>query len=915
MTPSHQPHEGSILRTKFHRPQVSADLVIRKRLHEQMDRGLRSTTTLVSAPAGYGKSMLASQWAESLEEPCAWLSLDSGDSDPTVFVSYLVAAIRELFPDACPKSGTFIAAPSLPPMSELGRILANELENIETPFVLALDDYHRISPSSGVHELLEQVLEYPPESLRLVILTRRDPPLRLASMRAKDRLTEVRLQDLRFTETECAAFLENTTGLAVKEESLSNLLLQTEGWGVGLRLVSLQLRHLDDPDRFLRELRGGVQHGRDYLLKEVLAQRSPRIRSWMLQTSILNRFCPDLCDALCMDDDTFEGAELNGRQFVDELQRCNLFTISLDTRGEWFRYHHLFREFLLDLLQQERPPEEVAALHGRASKWFAGQGLIDGAIRHALDGGDPQSAIRLVEEHRYELINTEDWNRLERWLGLLPHDSVTANPMLVSAQAYLHDFRGQVAEEFAYRDRAETLLSTLPPGAPNREAVEGEIATLHAVQAFLSGGGPRTLEFAERAVALLPPEAVQIRSLAVGFRALAHQVMGDLARALEVIGETVADLSPGRELLQVRLMLYLCLIHMMDGSPDDVAKTARRCIDRQERLGLTSLMGAARYFLGVSHYLRNDLPEAERELAGMLEHRYSTRTFMLVSGAVALACVYLAHGRTAEASRVVELVLTQMTERGDSLGAGTCRAFEVDLMIRQGRIAEARRLSRVAEFEPFPPIYFFYVPQLTPVKLLLAEKRPDGLRKAGETLDELEAFLRGTHRTTILIDVLSLQALVLDAQGEEPAALGKLGEALALAEPGGIIRSFIDLGPPMADLLHRLVRHTDTTDFISEILEAFTAEQISAAEEQSDAVNGQAASRGLRPSLEILTNREQEVLELLARRLQNKEIAAELFISTQTVNSHLKSIYQKLDVKNRRQAAARAVEMGILQPR
>lgn len=322
----------------------------------------------------------------------------------------------------------------------------------------------------------------------------------------------------------------------------------------------------------------------------------------------------------------------------------------------------------------------------------------------------------------------------------------------------------------------------------------------------------------------------------------------------------------------------------------------------------------------MSHYIRNELIDAERYLNEVLADRYSVRTWFVVHGAAALASVHLARGSTAEASRVIELARTHTAESGDSLAQGIIRAFEVDLAVRQGHVAEARRLSMGAEFEPIAPIYFFYVPQLTPVKLLLAENTPESLRKAGEALEKLEEFLRRTHRRTILIDVLSLQALVLDAQCSEPAALGKLAEAVELAEPGGIIRSFIDLGAPMADLLTKLPRENRDSTFVERVVSAFgdpaenaSEGELRAAEESSPPPFKPPRGIG-RPALDALTNRELDILELLVERLQNKEIASKLCISIHTVNDHLKHIYSKLGVNDRRRAVEKAVEMGILSP-
>ncbi len=907
-----------ILRTKLHRPPVAAAAVRRIRLHGQMDHGLETPLTLVSAPAGYGKSTLVSHWLESLSHPNAWLSLDVADGDLTVFTSYLIAAIRTLFPDACKETEALIAAPNLPPVSVLGGYLVNELDEIDTSFVLTLDDYHHIAPMSDVHELIGFILNHPPALLRLVIVTRRDPPLAMASMRASCRLTDVRAKDLKFSPSDIAAFLEITAGVTVNEEALANLQQQTEGWAVGLRLVALHLRHVDDPDGFLKELGGGINHIREYLGQEVLAERSPRMRDWLLRTSILDTFCPQLCDALRADDDTDEGSDFGGRRFVDELQRNNLFAISLDDQQEWFRYHHLCRDFLNNVLLREWDSEEVAGLHARASAWFAEQGRIEEAVRHALDSGEVQSAVRLVERHRYDEMNAERWHRLGRWLKMLPPDTVAENPILLTAEAYICDYHGEIAKMIALRERAEGLLSTLQPESLARKAIEGELAALKGELHIISGEGELAVACADRALELLPPEAIHIRSFAIGEQVLANQMAGDIGRGLRIIAEVLNERASLPGISEARMMLMSCLAYWMEGDLNGLKQSASRCLKLGEQHALKESTSFGRYFLGVHHYARNELLEAERYLTSIVDHPFAARPMYLVHSALALALIHTARGRDEDASSVVESLLSHTMETNDTLGLATVRAFQVDLAVRQGRIGEARRLITGADFESFPPLWFFYTPQLTPVRLLLAEKTPESLEAALAALNQLDEFLRRVHRKTVRIDALSLQALVLDAQCAEPAALGKLAEAVELAAPGGIIRSFVDLGAPMADLLTRLSRKSGDVTHVEHILSAFGDPAENAAEGEPPAPERPSlqASRstsaiGL-PPLEELTNRELDVLELLAERLQNSEIAARLGISGHTVGSHLKVIYQKLDVHGRREAVRRAIERGIV---
>ena len=890
----------SLLLTKLYRPRVSADFVRRQRLHEQLDQGVEFPLSLVSAPAGYGKSTLVSAWGEATGRPCAWLSLDEADGEIGEFLMYLVAAVRTVEPEACPKTAAVLNAPSLPPMKVLAQSLVNDLDAIETPFILALDDYHRILPSSAVHDLLSSVLEHPPRPLNLVLVTRRDPPLPLAALRARGSIAEVGLQDLRFTAAEISELLEQVLAMRVSEDALVNLGRVTEGWIVGLRLVLLHLRELEDPEGFLSELRGGIQHTQEYLLLEVLAHRLPRMQDWLVKTSILDRFCSELCQAVCATEVT-EPSNLEGEQFVEKLQLGGLFTIALDPQGKWLRYHHLFQELLLEQLKNRMSPDEVAALHRRASEWFESQGLIDEAFRHALDSGGVQLAVRLVERYRYDLMNTEQWLLLELWLKMLPPGSWKTNPILLSAQAYLYERRGQLIEAYGYRDQAETLLSTLPPESPEGKAVLGEILVLLSEQQILSGEVDRAIQSAEQALELLPPAARHMWSYAVGAQVLASQMSGDMGRGLDIVNEILNEpaLLPGNS--EARMMLWLCLAYWMEGDLNGLKQPASRCLELGEQRALPESLSFGRYFLGVFHYVRNELPEATGYLASLVDDPLTARSGYFAQGSFALALIHTAQGRDEDASKAVESAMSHFMGRHDTSAFAVAQAFQVDLTLRQGKTRVAERLSQGATFDLFPPIWFLHVPQLTPAKLLLAKGTPKSLEKALGQLDQLDGFLRKVNRKTIRIDLLALQALVLDAQGKERAAFEKLSESLALAEKGRFIRNFPDLGRPMADLLRRLLKNEPDRAFIQQVLAAFAASKLTPAQAHADLA-------------EHLTVREEEILGLVAKRLRDKEIAKELVVSPETIKYHLKNLYQKLGVHGRRQAVVKARELYLIDP-
>ena len=412
-----------IIRTKLYRPPVTKDLVPRSHLLERLEYCRQRPLTLISAPAGYGKSTLASSWLEASDCPGAWVSLDEDENDLRLFLTYLVAAIQMLFPEAGQQIQALLNATELPPGKVLAHTLLNDLTQIEEPFILVLDDYHRIH-EEAVHDLLEELLHHPPHSLHLVLITRRDPQLSLPALRAKGQVTEIRLQDLRFSTEETAVFLQRVLDMSLDDQTAEILGKKTEGWVTGLRLAALSLHHRSDGDRLLAELPEDNRYVEEYLVLEVFSQQPAAIQQYLLSTAILDRFCAPLCEAVCPGAEP-KVCELSGEEFLTRLEQTNLFVISLDSQQQWFRYHHLFRKFLNYRVQELYSPDEMATFHTLASAWFAEQGLIDEALHHALKADDIPAAARLVAHHRHDLINREQWPRLERWLDLLPDSALT----------------------------------------------------------------------------------------------------------------------------------------------------------------------------------------------------------------------------------------------------------------------------------------------------------------------------------------------------------------------------------------------------------------------------------------------------------------------------------------------------------
>jgi LuxR family maltose regulon positive regulatory protein len=424
----------TVIRTKLHRPPITGDLVERRHLIQQLNRGLDRKLTLISAAAGFGKTTLVSSWVQDNPRPVAWLSLDTNDNDLLVFLNYLVAAINTIFPKACPQTQTLWQAIQLPPLDYIAATLVNELTDLPEDFILVLDDYQVVRDHS-IHQFLTRLIEHLPSQMHLVIACRTDPPIPLARLRVQQHMTEVRASQLSFSQGEVQAYLEQVLEEKVSTETTALLQEKTEGWIAGLRMAVLSIRSTDDVAAFVNIFKGVHHNVMDFLMDEVLSRQSQSVQGFLLQTSLLDRFCMPLCETVT-DYSLDESQEI-----LAEMERQNLFLIPLDFERGWYRYHHLFQDLLRHRLQQQLGQQEVAALHRRAGAWYGGQGLITEALQHFLTAGAFTEAARLVEENRHDALNREDWAMLERWLNMLPRETIQGRPALLLARAWVLDFR------------------------------------------------------------------------------------------------------------------------------------------------------------------------------------------------------------------------------------------------------------------------------------------------------------------------------------------------------------------------------------------------------------------------------------------------------------------------------------------
>jgi LuxR family maltose regulon positive regulatory protein len=915
----------TLIRTKLQRPRLPADLILRRRLLDRLHAGLDRKLTIISAMAGTGKTTLLAQWLEECPYPSAWLSLDEYDSDLGVFMSYVIGALRTVFPAACGTTLDLLSAVQTPPLRVLTTSLVNELDELCTAYthevrvahgdrsssclILALDDYHTIT-EPAIHELVSTLIEHLPQGMHLALATRADPQLPLAGLRARREMTEVRSASLRFTSEEARSFLEVTTGRELDPETIRLLEDRTEGWVVGLRLAALSMRTRADAKGFVQAFKGTDSDLIvEYLASEVLARQSPETQDFVLRTSVLERFCAPLCEALT----GVPGAKW--QEIIEWIARANLFLVPLNEEGGWYRYHHLFRDLLRHELGQRVSAAEISGLHARAGAWFAQNGLIDEALHHYLAADDTTAAVNLVARHRHALTNRARWARLEQYLHNFSPDTLDQYPDLLMLRAWLLYHRGRWLELPAALQRLEAAMDQASLPSEKVDHLKGEMSALYSLLFYHAADTESTVAHAQQALDMTPREAWAARILARLHLAGVFQIRGDSNQAYATIYRGFEEEETQSNAFKAVLLLTACLVHWVEADLQAMDQTANQCIKLSQLANTPQILNYGHYNLGRVRYQQNDLVAAEQHFIPGVQQPYLNYGDCFSHSACGLALTYQAQGRPDKAQEVTASAMAFMLETGNTTFMPLIQSLQAEIALRQGQIATAGRwAAQVDSIPPLTPIWGFFSPHLTLARVWLAQNTPASRGQAAGLLGQVRQFVEATHNTRFLIEALALQALVCQTEGDEPAALAALEQAITLAEPGGFIRLFVDLGLGLLPLLDQLRRQGLAPDYVAQILSAFgTADDADAGIRRQ--TTGERPSPAVRPSfplVEPLTPREVEVLALLGRHLTNREIAEELVVSPSTVKTHTLNIYRKLEVHSRKQAVVKAREMSIL---
>lgn len=888
-----------LLTTKFHIPQPRSELILRPRLIEKINAGLGTKLTLISAPAGFGKTTLVSAWlVESNEEDCVWLSLDQYDDDPNRFWQYVLAALQTVVPNIGKGIQQVVSSNPLPPPPILLTGLLNELDNLPHQLVLVLDDCHHIANRS-IHEGLDYLIEHAPPQLNFVLISRADPPLSLARLRARGQLQELRLTDLRFDVDESAAFLNETMRLDLDDRVIEMLEQRTEGWITGLQLTALSLRGQKDAGDFVERFTGSHQYILDYLTEEVLQQQPESVQTFLLQTSILERLSVSLCDAVTGRD--------NSHTILDQLYRQNLFIAALDDDLQWFRYHRLMADLLGNRLRQTMTVIEIQELHKRASKWCEKHGSWETAIAHAIAAGEWKRTAHLVARAYHPLLSQGRIATWQGWLEQIPETFVQADLSLQIRRGWTAFLNGQVKQAENMLTSARQTLLSLPP-TPEHQALRGELATYLANIAFFHEESETIIKMAEEALAYLPPEQVIARARATGALGLGVSLAGDTHRAMDLFYETVEmSRTAGNKFFLAHALEVVADGQYHSGQLCAAAETCREIIDLGSS-GFSSplpFVGPGLVKLAGIYVEWQELERAKDHLEkGLALSRQGGLGYNSLTDLCIQVRLLQAMGEGVEALttlRRAESIFKATQSRIMSVQLAAC---EVQFWLNAGDVARAAAWAEGHPpiSKPIPahelPLIGREVQMVSLARVRLAQGRP---QEVLAIYDQVSGQAQMAGRTARVIEISLLQALALQALDRSTAALGPLQQCLALATPEGYVRLFLDAGESVVPLLRLAQAQGNAIDYMGRLLGECRA-------------SGLFPTSNFQPLPEALSPREIQVLQLIGEGYSNQQIAETLIITLNTVKKHSSHIYEKLGVQGRTQAVARAHELGLLEP-
>jgi len=881
---------SQILETKLNIPVLRSDLVQRPRLFEMLDRSLSRKLTLISAPAGFGKSTLISEWLKSRgrETQFAWVSLDSGDNDPTRFLSYLVAAIQTIDRKFGESVLVSLHSPGAVKNEVILTALLNDLNEIPEPVLLVLDDYHLIE-SQQIDKAVAFLLNHLPSHIHLVISSRIDPDLPLAKIRASGQMLEIRANDLRFSSSEAKLLLDE---FHLSTEEIEALETRTEGWITGLQLVILSMQGVADKQDFITCFTGSNRFILDYLGEEVLSHQPQEVNDFLLKTSILNRLSAPLCDAIRQKSDS--------KQLLDNLEKQNLFIIALDSEGIWNRYHHLFSDLLRRKLKQYSPELEPQ-LHQRAFAWYQSQNDFNGAIHHAFAGGDFENCAVLIEDYGLSLIGQGAFYTVQTWIDALPENITHKRPYLEIFLAWASNFTQELSKIETHLQQTEGALKELDlsPDDQTVKDLTGQIKTLRAWNARRDRDNQQAIRLLEQAITLLKDNNSFVETFADLNLGLAYLDEGELLLAADSFRNTIRQGKiSGNELASLMAVSHLAAVLILQGRLNEAANLCRNAINEQLELHKKAPPTLCLVYVRLAWVLAewNDVDGYFKNLSrGIILADQIGFDSVVSAGTISLIWekeVVEQQGYTINFSDEVNSVIDRFSEtQNEPVMAQQNIDDDAHLQVIEEQNVEVY-LADNAYFEVWPGYS-----EIALAKKMFAEGKKD---EALSLLESVYDSARDVKGTGLMIEARASAALIYQAEGELDKALKALEEALSLGESEGYMRTYLDRDAKMEKLIKEAVSRGIMPHYTKKILNAYHVKD----QEKNPSADI--------PPYESLTPRELEVLQLVAQGLSNKEISVRLYLALSTVKGHNQRIFEKLQVQRRTEAVAKAQEMGLL---
>ncbi len=904
-------HHFPILNTKLYKPDVKDHYVFRKQIIEELEENRSKPLTLVAAATGYGKSVAISEWLDFTKAKHCWVSLDDELNDLRLFLAHIIFGIKYSLPDSFPELSEILAAAELPNEKILSNYFINELDEIGEELILVLDDYHLIS-NRQIHNVLDELLKYCPRKFHLVIITRRDPPLKINTLKSYGAVNEIRMSELSFTPAEIVTLANKLTHLKLSEKLVKDLLEKTEGWVIGLRLALLTMTEEKDLEKAIEEIGGDKHYFTQYLLDEVFLHQAKEVQEILLIASIFDRFNKELLKFVIenrpsINENTDYSVYDN---LFDRFKNSSLFIIPLDSNGEWFRFHHFFKDFLLNQLKKKYSKEEIIELHKKASEYFYIHNLFEEALSHAAKSSNIDLIVKIFKENKYHLLDSDKNNILWNWLHILPEEIITKELHVLLTRALLFDEKGDFSSMQSDLVIADELLgSDNINNSKEKDRLLGEYYAIKSLLSYISGDTNGSMNHFNKSIKLLTYDQFLFRDVALAYGAFSNNSSNRPAEAVSILIKNLNGLPSTYILSRTRNMILLSMLYAFQGKLNEIMPNIIQSLPVLTKNKLWVTFSLAIYYLVEVNYQWNKLDSIIENIEQVETHKHIGRPFWKLNCLYTKAFTLNAQGDY----QALELTLLELNSFANDYDSDllkmAVKVCEVEISLRRNSIEKALSLSEGVNFDIYPPIFFFYFPQLTHIKLLFSTADPVKMDEAQVRLEKLIDFAQATYRQNLLVQSLSMQAFFYAKKDNKQRAIDILKESLRIAEPGGFIRSFIDLGDTIGELIEEIHKNDSQNIYLTNLKKAFEEEENR--KKKLPKMKSDIYLSTLFKS-EKLSAREIELLKFVAIGMRNKEIADKMHLSVDSIKKYLYYIYQKLDVSNRVAATMKATDLGLI---